>query len=204
MRLLTAPTAALVSASILTAVAGCGASNRASRTVPHSTSGALRLSSSAFLDGSSIPRRYTCDGEDTAPPLRWTDVPARARSLALLVEDQNAPGGAFVHWSVYALPRGSSGTRTRRLPTGSAVPLGLPTRSSAPSTPGSTSTGRHRFPLIGDAPRQSTQCQGTSSRPLGAGERALKPPATPGRGAAERLPPANATRSAGSSQRNRR
>jgi Raf kinase inhibitor-like YbhB/YbcL family protein len=50
----------------------------------------------------------------------WTRVPAGARSLALLVEDRDAPGGAFVHWSVYDLPRGSSGLGTGRVPSGSA------------------------------------------------------------------------------------
>jgi Raf kinase inhibitor-like YbhB/YbcL family protein len=80
----------------------------------------LGLSSSAFLNGASIPSRYTCDGEDVAPPLTWTRVPARARSLAVLVEDRDAPGGAFVHWSVYDLPRGSSGIGSARLPSGSA------------------------------------------------------------------------------------
>jgi Raf kinase inhibitor-like YbhB/YbcL family protein len=102
--------------SALAALAGCGAGNGVTRSVPPAASSTLGLSSSAFLNGSSIPSRYTCDGEDVAPPLTWTRVPARARSLALLVEDPNAPGGAFVHWSVYDLPRGTSGIGTARLP----------------------------------------------------------------------------------------
>jgi Raf kinase inhibitor-like YbhB/YbcL family protein len=71
------------------------------------------------LNGSNIPARYTCDGEDVSPPLTWTRVPASARSLALLVEDRDAPGGAFVHWSLYNLPRGSSGVGVGSLPGGS-------------------------------------------------------------------------------------
>jgi Raf kinase inhibitor-like YbhB/YbcL family protein len=67
-----------------------------------------------------MPARYTCDGENISPPLTWTRVPARARSLALLLEDRDAPGGAFVHWSVYDLPRGSSGVGSGRVPSGSA------------------------------------------------------------------------------------
>ena len=47
----------------------------------------MRLSSSAFSDGEAIPRRFTCDGDDVSPPLAWTDVPAGARSLALLCDD---------------------------------------------------------------------------------------------------------------------
>lgn len=105
-----------VSVLCASALAGCGAGDGATRSVPAAASSTLALSSSAFLNGASIPSRYTCDGEDVAPPLTWTRAPARTRSLALLVEDQNAPGGAFVHWSVYDLPRGASGIGTARLP----------------------------------------------------------------------------------------
>ena len=104
---------------LLAVLVGCGSGNATSASGPRPTRSTVGLTSSAFLNGSSIPSRYTCDGEDLAPPLTWTRVPPRARSLALLVEDHNAPGGAFVHWSVYDLPRGSSGTGTGHLPQGS-------------------------------------------------------------------------------------
>ena len=120
MRWLIAIAAAPLLTAPLVALAGCGSGNGATASGPRPTRSTLGLTSSAFLNGSSIPARYTCDGEDLAPPLTWTRVPVRARSLALLVEDQNAPGGAFVHWSVYDLPRGSSGTGTGHLPQGSA------------------------------------------------------------------------------------
>jgi Raf kinase inhibitor-like YbhB/YbcL family protein len=110
------PGAVLVAA----AIAGCGGAGMSSERGPAQRRSVLGLSSSAFADGSSIPGRYTCDGEDISPPLAWTRVPAGARSLALLVEDRDAPGGAFVHWSVYGLPRGSSGLSTGRVPSGSA------------------------------------------------------------------------------------
>jgi Raf kinase inhibitor-like YbhB/YbcL family protein len=111
--------AALLLTPPLAAAAGCGSGNGSTASGPRPTGSTIVLSSSAFLNGSSIPSRYTCDGEDIAPPLTWTRVPVRARSLALLVEDQNAPGGVFVHWSVYDLARGSSGTGTGHLPQGS-------------------------------------------------------------------------------------
>jgi Raf kinase inhibitor-like YbhB/YbcL family protein len=56
------------------------------------------LTSPAFTTGNAIPRRYTCDGRDVSPPLRWTAPPRAARSLALTVTDPDAPGGGFVHW----------------------------------------------------------------------------------------------------------
>jgi len=118
MRRLIAITAVPLLTPVLVALAGCGSGNGATASGPRPTRSTVGLTSSVFLNGSSIPSRYTCDGEDLAPPLTWTRVPARAGSLALLVEDQNAPGGAFVHWSVYDLPRGSSGTGTGQVPQG--------------------------------------------------------------------------------------
>lgn len=64
----------------------------------------LKLSSSAFAPGSAIPKQYTCDGQDYSPALTWTGVPAAAKTLALIVDDPDAPMGTFVHWVVYNLP----------------------------------------------------------------------------------------------------
>ena len=88
---------------------------------------ALTLTSSAFPDGGAIPTKYTCDGEDTSPPLAWTGVPDRAMSLALIVDDPDAPDPAapkvrFVHWVLYNIPpdaRGlSEGAARGKLPPG--------------------------------------------------------------------------------------
>lgn len=70
---------------------------------------ALTLESSVFRQGGAIPRRYTCDGEDLSPPLRWTGAPEKARSFALIVDDPDAPDPAapkrvYVHWVLYDLP----------------------------------------------------------------------------------------------------
>lgn len=61
----------------------------------------LILSSSAFADGDVIPQRYTRDGENVSPPLRWSGVPDGARSLVLVMEDPDAPRGTFGHWAVF-------------------------------------------------------------------------------------------------------
>lgn len=62
---------------------------------------ALRISSSAFENNSSIPAKFTCDGRDINPPLAIAGVPAGAKSLALIVDDPDAPGGMWVHWVVW-------------------------------------------------------------------------------------------------------
>lgn len=61
----------------------------------------MRLTSPAFAYGRMIPPRFTCDGGDVSPPLRLEDLPDGAVSLALLVEDPDAPGGTWVHWLAY-------------------------------------------------------------------------------------------------------
>jgi Raf kinase inhibitor-like YbhB/YbcL family protein len=64
----------------------------------------IELTSSAFTQGSTIPRRYTGDGEDVSPPLRWSDPPEGTRSLALICEDPDAPKGTWTHWVLFDLP----------------------------------------------------------------------------------------------------
>ena len=65
---------------------------------------AIQLSSSAFNEGEPIPVKYTCDGEDVSPPLRWSGVPEGARNLALIADDPDAPRGAFTHWVLFGIP----------------------------------------------------------------------------------------------------
>ena len=69
----------------------------------------MDLSSTAFTPGGDIPRRYTCEGDDLAPPLAWSGVPDRTRGLALIVDDPDAPDPAaptttWVHWVLVDIP----------------------------------------------------------------------------------------------------
>jgi Raf kinase inhibitor-like YbhB/YbcL family protein len=76
---------------------------------------AWTISSTDFSQGASIPLKYTCTGDDSSPALTWTDPPAGTKSLALIVDDPDAPGGIWVHWVVYNLP-----PETRSLPEGAS------------------------------------------------------------------------------------
>lgn len=69
---------------------------------------AFQLLSPAFAQGQVIPARYTCDGDDISPPLRWSEAPAGTRSLALLCSDPDAPAGTWWHWAVYDIGADSS------------------------------------------------------------------------------------------------
>jgi Raf kinase inhibitor-like YbhB/YbcL family protein len=64
----------------------------------------MTISSSAFLDSQAIPKQYTCDGDGINPPLQFNDVPGEAKSLALLVEDPDAPTGTWIHWLMWNIP----------------------------------------------------------------------------------------------------
>src|SRR6478672_746406 len=75
---------------------------------------ALSISSPAFAAGGSIPAKYTCEGQDVSPALTWTGVPAGAKSLALIVDDPDAPDPAapkrvWVHWVLYNVPPTTTG-----------------------------------------------------------------------------------------------
>jgi len=64
----------------------------------------MQLRSSAFPDGTTIPRRFTCDGTDLSPPLDWSDAPETTRSFMLLCDDPDAPAGTWHHWAAYDIP----------------------------------------------------------------------------------------------------
>ncbi len=63
----------------------------------------MELKSDAFRNGGDIPDKYTCDGEDISPPLRWGDLPYETKSLVLIMTDPDAPVGTWTHWTVYSL-----------------------------------------------------------------------------------------------------
>ncbi|MHB8743039.1 MAG: YbhB/YbcL family Raf kinase inhibitor-like protein [Sulfuricaulis sp.] len=87
----------------------------------------LTLTSPAFRHNGEIPSRYTCDGDDVSPTLSWSGVPGSAKSLALIVDDPDAPDPrapkmTWVHWVLYNIPPSAAGLAeglvTKDLPTG--------------------------------------------------------------------------------------
>jgi hypothetical protein len=74
----------------------------------------LEITSTAYASGGAIPALYTCEGKDISPPLAWSGVPPGTRSLALIVDDPDAPDPAaptttWVHWVVYNIPPAAGG-----------------------------------------------------------------------------------------------
>lgn len=65
---------------------------------------AFTLKVRGFDDGANIPRRYTCDGENSSPALEWSDEPAGTEGFALIVDDSDAPAGTWNHWLLWDIP----------------------------------------------------------------------------------------------------
>ena len=97
----------------------------------------MKITSPEFVDNSHIPAQYTCDGEDISPPLQITGVPAEAETLALVVDDPDAPGGVFDHWIVWNIPS-----------TLEKIPQGIPQKEIPEQLEGATQ-GRNDFKQIG-------------------------------------------------------
>ncbi len=112
----------------------------------------LKLVSAAFTEGGAIPQKYTCEGEDISPPLAWSGAPRGTKSLALIVDDPDAPDPrapkmTWVHWVLYNLPPSSTGlaegAKADALPPGSRSGLNDWKREGygGPCPP----IGRHRY-----------------------------------------------------------
>jgi len=78
----------------------------------------MKITSSAFQEGATIPSKFTCDGADASPPLQIADIPSGVKSLALIVDDPDAPGGLFTHWMVWNLSPQTSTVAEGSVPKG--------------------------------------------------------------------------------------
>jgi hypothetical protein len=108
----------------------------------------LSITSTAFAHGQPIPPAYTCDGKGISPPLAWSGAPAGTESLALIMDDPDAPAGTFVHWVIYNIPSSAAGlpeavSRDARLADGSLQGPGSAGRAgyTGPCPP----SGTHRY-----------------------------------------------------------
>ena len=113
---------------------------------------ALSLSSPAFSSGAAIPRVHTCDADDRSPALEWKGVPAGTKTLALIVDDPDAPDPkapkmVYVHWVLYNIPNDAKGlpegVKTKQLPHGTREGVNDWKRTGygGPCPP----IGRHRY-----------------------------------------------------------
>jgi Raf kinase inhibitor-like YbhB/YbcL family protein len=96
-------TKTILSVTVLLALAACGSDDTSSPATVDAPA-TIEVTSTAFGEGDPIPEQYTCDGDEVAPPLAWSGVPADAAAVALVVDDPDAPSGTFTHWVVLDIP----------------------------------------------------------------------------------------------------
>jgi Raf kinase inhibitor-like YbhB/YbcL family protein len=84
--------------------------------IPIST--VMKIESSAFSQNQAIPSKYTCDGADVIPPLRFSEIPSGAQSLALIVDDPDSPSGNFAHWVAWNIPADTKEILEGQVPAG--------------------------------------------------------------------------------------
>jgi len=83
----------------------------------------MQITSNAFENNKDIPSQYTCDGSNTNPPLNFVNVPMGAKSLALIVDDPDAPAGTWVHWLVYNIEPSTTSLNENSVPLNSSQGL---------------------------------------------------------------------------------
>ena len=64
----------------------------------------IKIKSSAFKEGGSIPSKYSCEDENVSPQLHWNEVSKEIKSYAIILDDPDAPDGNFVHWVIFNIP----------------------------------------------------------------------------------------------------
>ena len=126
---------------LATGLAGCGGGDEVEGPPPAAPA-RIVLRSPAFDPGGAMPARLSCDGAGDSPELRWSGVPREARSLALVVEDPDAPGGTFVHWTGWDIS-----------PTAARLAGAAPTEGENSSggrgwTPPCPPSGTHRYRFL--------------------------------------------------------
>jgi Raf kinase inhibitor-like YbhB/YbcL family protein len=89
---------------VLILATACASTPQLTPTENHPPNVSFVLTSQSFGSGETIPVSFTCDGADVSPELRWSEIPTSTRSLALIVDDPDAPGGTFVHWVLFDIP----------------------------------------------------------------------------------------------------
>ncbi|MFJ9539912.1 YbhB/YbcL family Raf kinase inhibitor-like protein [Streptomyces sp. NPDC101225] len=99
---------------------GCGDDGGDASAPAPSAARRITVSSPAFADGGTIPRRYTCDGGNVSPPLAFSGPPSGTKGLAVLVEDPDAPHGTFTHWVVWNASPAHGGWPAGQVPPGTA------------------------------------------------------------------------------------
>jgi Raf kinase inhibitor-like YbhB/YbcL family protein len=107
------------------------------------------VSSPAFAENTQIPDEYSCGGRNVPPPLHWQNVPPGTESLAVVVDDPDAPAGLYVHWVVTGIPPSTTEIVECALPESAVVSLNSGDKAEyiGPCPPPGTGVHHYRFQL---------------------------------------------------------
>jgi Raf kinase inhibitor-like YbhB/YbcL family protein len=146
MRAMRAALLAAIAAALFLAACGDNGTDSGS---PPAAPNTMKLTSPAFADGATLPKQFTCDGKlgGVNPPLEWSRRPRDLKTQALIVSDPDAPGGTFIHWTVWGMMARTTGLEA------DIPPIGLPqatnsagkTGYAAPCPPKGDSPHRYQF-----------------------------------------------------------
>lgn len=130
-----------VAAVLLFGAVGCGGGKI--------VSAEFAVTSPAFARNTQIPVEYSCDGRNVPPPLHWHDAPPGTQSLAVVVDDLDAPHGIFVHWVVTGIPSSTTAIVDGALPNEAVVSLNSGNKAEylGPCPPTGTGAHHYRFQL---------------------------------------------------------
>jgi Raf kinase inhibitor-like YbhB/YbcL family protein len=110
----------IIAAAVISAIAILNINSKPSAEIPQIATNNMIISSPSFKNGDYIPKKFSCEGENINPELLIDNVPAGAKSLALIMRDPDAPiSGGFTHWLVWNIDSGTSVIKEESVPPGS-------------------------------------------------------------------------------------
>jgi len=107
--------------------------------------GKFTLTSTAFKEGEMIPQKYTADGQNISPPLKWESIPTQTKSFALIADDPDAPMGTWVHWVIFNIPAVTT-----------ELPENVPTKTTLPDGALQGINDSHEIGYDGPSPPSGT------------------------------------------------
>lgn len=113
-----------VALALSVVAAGCGGGEKSVLQSGERKPSGMKVTSTAFKAKAAVPERYSCEGENVPPPLRWEGTPPGTSELAIVVEDADAPSGTFVHWIAVGIEPATAGIEPETLPPGAEVLAG--------------------------------------------------------------------------------
>jgi len=125
----------------------------------------MKVTSTAFAPKGRIPERYSCEGDNVPPPLRWEGAPPGTVELAVVVEDPDAPKGTFVHWLVIGIEPATTAIEPDTLPQGAKVLSGSSDNATyvGPCPPDGSGTHHYVFQVYALARPPSLVADGRPS-----------------------------------------